>query len=308
MVKISAALVKQLREKTGAGMMNCKKALTETEGDLDAAVVWLRKKGLASAAKKADRAASEGLVAVATDGTRGAIVELNSETDFVARNDLFQAFTRWLAGAALTSGGDVADLRKAVYPESSRSVEDEIAHLIATIGENMNLRRAATISVGRGVVASYVHAAVSPGLGRIGVLVGLESEGDAEALAAFGKKLAMHVAAANPEAIAVEDLDPDLEARERAVLTEQARATGKPDKVIQMMIEGRLRKFFQEVVLGEQTYVIDRESKVSAVIEAQAREIGAEIRVSGFQRVVLGEGLQKKDGDFAAEVAAQIGG
>ena len=306
MAEVSASLVKRLREKTGAGMMNCKAALVETAGELDAAEDWLRKKGLSSAAKKADRVAAEGLISVATQGPKGALAELNSETDFVARNELFCALAQWLGKAAIGVDGELAALKKAVYPETNRSVEDEITHLIATVGENMNLRRSTALAVDRGVVAGYAHAAAAPGVGRIGVLVALESSGDGEKLLEFGKKLAMHVAAARPEAVRVADLDPALVARERNVLTEQAKASGKPDNVVEKMVEGRLKKFYQDAVLLEQIFVVDGESKVSAAIEAQAAEVGGEIKVAGFERYVLGEGIEKNDGDFAAEVAAQL--
>ena len=308
MAEISAALVKQLRDKTGAGMMNCKAALVETAGDLDAAVDWLRKKGLSSAAKKADRVAAEGLISVATQGPKGALIELNSETDFVARNKLFRAFAQWLGDAVIAADADLDALRKAVYPETNRIVEDEITHLIATVGENMSLRRATTLTVESGVVAGYVHAAAAPGVGRIGVLVALESSGDAEKLLEFGKKLAMHITAARPEAVSVADLDAATVARERDVLTEQAKASGKPDAVVEKVVEGRLKKFYQETVLVEQIYVIDGETRVSSAIEAQAAEVGGEIRVAGFKRFVLGEGIEKDEGDFAAEVPAQLDG
>ena len=306
MAEVSAALVKQLRDKTGAGMMNCKAALVETAGDLEGAEDWLRKKGLSSAAKKADRVAAEGLICVGTQGPKGALVELNSETDFVARNELFCALAQWLGEAAVAVDGDLAALKQAVYPETNRSVEDEITHLIATVGENMNLRRSTALAVDRGVVAGYAHAAAAPGVGRIGVLVALESPGDADKLLEFGKKLAMHVAAARPEAVTVGDLDPALVARERNVLTEQAKASGKPDNVVEKMVEGRLKKFYQDAVLLEQIFVVDGESKVFAVVEAQAAEVGGPIKVAGFERYVLGEGIKKNEGDFAAEVAAQL--
>jgi elongation factor Ts len=303
MAAISAAQVKELREKTGAGMMDCKKALTENDGDMEAAVDWLRTKGLAAAAKKAGRVASEGLVAC--DGNRGAVVEVNSETDFVARNEQFQAFVGNVAKLALETGGDLEALTAAAYPGTGRNVADELTQLIATIGENMSLRRVATISVDQGVVTSYVHAAAAPGLGRIGVLVGLESAGDAGKLGELGRQLAMHVAAATPQSVAVADLDPAAVERERNVLIEQARESGKPENIIEKMVEGRLRKFYEEVVLSEQVWVIDGESRVSQVLEQAAGEIGAPVKVAGFVRFALGEGIEKEESDFAAEVAAQ---
>jgi elongation factor Ts len=305
MAEITASLVKELREKTGAGMMDCKKALTETSGDLEGAVDWLRKKGLAAAAKKAGRVAAEGLVAVATADTVGAVVEVNSETDFVARNERFQAFANEAARQVLTGNGDLDTLLQAQYPETGRTIAEEITYMVATIGENMNLRRISRIEVGSGVVASYVHNALAPNLGKIGVLVGLESTGDRERLAELGRQIAMHIAAARPEAVNIEDVDSTSLDRERNVLADQARASGKPEEIIAKMVEGRLRKYYEEVVLLEQVYVIDGENKVRKVVENFAKEIGAPIKVVGFKRFVLGEGIEKEQSDFAAEVAAQ---
>jgi elongation factor Ts len=305
MAEITASLVKELREKTGAGMMDCKKALTETSGDLEGAVDWLRKKGLAAAAKKAGRVAAEGLVAVATADTVGAVVEVNSETDFVARNDRFQAFANEAAKQTLAGNGDVDTLLQAQYPETGRTFAEEVTHMVATIGENMNLRRISRIEVGSGVVASYVHNALAPNLGKIGVLVGLESTGDRDRLLELGKQIAMHIAAARPEAVNIEDVDSSALDRERSVLADQARASGKPEEIIAKMVEGRLRKYYEEVVLLEQVYVIDGENKVRKVVETVAKEIGAPIKIVGFTRFVLGEGIEKEQSDFAAEVAAQ---
>jgi elongation factor Ts len=305
MAEITATLVKELREKTGAGMMDCKKALAETAGDLEGAVDWLRKKGLAAAAKKAGRVAAEGLIGVAVEGPTGAVVEVNSETDFVARNDKFQAFVAAAAQLALKTGADVEALKAAPYPGTGRSVAEELTHLVATIGENLSVRRSARLTVSSGVVASYVHSALAPGLGKIGVLVALESGAPADKLAAFGRQLAMHVAAANPQALDTKSVDPKALERERDVLREQARASGKPDAIIDKMVEGRLRKFYEEVVLLEQVYVIDGESRVKDAIAAAAKELGAPIAVSAFVRFQLGEGIQRDGGDFAAEVAAQ---
>jgi len=307
MAEITAALVKELREKTGAGMMDCKKALGETAGDIEAAVDWLRKKGLSAAAKKAGRVAAEGLVGVAADGTAGAVVEVNSETDFVARNELFQDFVAKVAGIALAAGDDVAALAAAPVPGGTRNVADELTHLIATIGENMSLRRAVRLSVPAGLVASYVHNAVAPGLGKIGVLVALESTGKRETLAAFGRQLAMHVAAANPSYLDIASVDTTALDRERDVLREQARASGKPEAIIDKMVEGRLRKYYEETVLTEQVFVVDGESRVSKVVEAAAKDAGAPIRIAGFVRFALGEGIERQEQDFAAEVAAQLG-
>jgi elongation factor Ts len=303
MAAITAALVKELRDSTGAGMMDCKKALTETDGDVEAAVDWLRKAGLAAAAKKAGRVASEGLVAVATEGNAGAVVEVNSETDFVARNDQFQAFVGDVAKIALGVGGDMDAVNDASMANGD-SVSESIKNLIATIGENMGLRRTAGLSVEKGVVASYVHNATAPGLGKIGVLVGLESDGDAAKLEAFGRQLAMHVAAAAPQWASTDEVDTEALDRERQILSEQAKASGKPDEIVAKMVEGRLRKFYEEVVLTEQVFVIDGETKVSKAVEAAAKDAGAPIKVTGFVRFVLGEGVEKKEEDFAAEVAA----
>jgi len=306
MAEITAALVKELREKTGAGMMDCKKALAETAGDIEAAVDWLRKKGLSAAAKKAGRVAAEGLVGVAAAGTRGAVVEVNAETDFVARNELFQGFVRQVAERALATGGDIEALKGQTLP-SGRTMADELTHLIATIGENMALRRALRLEVSQGVVASYVHNATATGLGKIGVLVALESAGDTAKLEALGRQLAMHVAAANPQSLDVASVDTTALDRERDVLREQARASGKAEAIIDKMVEGRLRKYYEETVLVEQIFVVDGETRVSKVVEGVAKEIGQPIRVAGFARYSLGEGIEKAQSDFAAEVAAQLG-
>jgi elongation factor Ts len=307
MAEITAALVKELRETSGAGMMDCKKALIETAGDLDAAVDWLRKKGLAAAAKKAGRVAAEGLVGVATQGARGALVEVNSETDFVSRNEEFQRFVETVAEMALNVD-DIEQLKTQRYPATEATVADRLTQLVGTIGENMSLRRTARLTVDPGVVASYVHNALVPGLGKIGVLVALESTGDPEKLAALGKQLAMHVAAANPQALTIDEVDPAMLERERAVLAEQARASGKPAEIIDKMVEGRLRKYYEDVVLLEQIYVIDGESRVKAAVDAAAKDIGSPVKVIGFVRMALGEGIEREQTDFAAEVAAQLGG
>ena len=307
MAEINAALVKQLREKTGAGMMDCKKALTETAGDIEAAVDWLRKKGLAAAAKKAGRVAAEGLVGVVTEGGRGAVVEVNSETDFVARNEAFQNFVATVAKLALETGGDLEALGTASYPDRDHTVAEALTEMIAKIGENMSLRRAAALQVSDGVVAGYVHNQTAPGLGKIGVLVALQSAGDKDKLAAFGKQLAMHVAAAAPQAVATGDIDPAVLERERNVLAEQARASGKPDNIIEKMTEGRLRKYYEEICLLEQVFVIDGDSKVHKAVEAAAEDLGAPITVAGFRRFLLGEGVEREQSNFAAEVAAQLG-
>lgn len=309
MAQITASLVKELREKTGAGMMDCKTALSENDGDIDAAVDWLRTKGLAAAAKKAGRVAAEGLIGVAVDGAKGAVLEVNAETDFVARNETFQSFVEKAAELSLNADGDLEKLKSADFGEEGRTVEAQITHLIATIGENMQLRRSESLSVGKGVVASYIHSAIKPGLGKIGVLVGLESDGDAEALNALGKQLAMHIAAANPRFLNVDDIDAQTLERERQILSEQARESGKPEEVIAKMVEGRLRKFYEEVVLLEQIYVISEDKQtVGKAVEAAAKEIGSPVKLTGFVRYALGEGIEKEEKDFASEVAEAVGG
>jgi len=307
MAEITASLVKELREKTGAGMMDCKKALGEVAGDLEAAVDWLRKKGLAAAAKKAGRVAAEGLVGIAAAGTKGVAVEVNAETDFVARNDQFQGLVSGVAGVALSVGADVEAIKAAQLPGAGKTVAEQVTALIATIGENMNLRRAVCLEVSAGVVASYVHTAIAPGLGKIGCLVALESTGDVARLTEVGKQIAMHVAAANPLFLDPTLVDTAALDREKSVLTEQAQASGKPAAVIEKMVEGRIRKYYEEVCLSEQIFVIDQESKISAVLEKLGKELGAPVKLAGFARFALGEGIEKEEKDFAAEVAAQLG-
>lgn len=304
-MSVTAALVKELREKSGAGMMDCKKALNETNGDMEAAIDWLRTKGLATAAKKSGRVASEGLVAFAVDGTKGAVIELNAETDFVARNTEFQEFASTLAGLALAAG-DIDALTAAAYPETGRSVSEELTHKIATIGENMSLRRMAALSVGSGAVVSYMHNATAAGLGRIGVLVALESTAGADVLEGLGKQIAMHIAATAPASLSVDDLDQDMVQRERDVLIEQAKASGKPQEIAEKMVEGRMKKYYKEVVLLEQVSVIDGETQISDVVAKAGKDAGAEIALTGFVRFNLGEGIEKEETDFAAEVAAQL--
>ena len=292
MAEISASLVKQLREMTGAGMMDCKKALGETAGEIDAAVDWLRKKGLAAAAKKAGRVASEGLIAVVVDGKEAALVELNAETDFVARNEEFQKFLREVAPLAVKVK-DIDGL-KAAKMKDGRTVEEALTQLIAKIGENMTLRRLERLSIDNGVIASYVHNAVAPDLGKIGVLVALRSTGDASKLAPVGKQIAMHVAAAAPQSVTVDALDPASIARERAVLIEQAKASGKPQEIAEKMVEGRLRKFYEDVVLLEQLYVIDGESRVKKIVADLAKTAGAPVEIAGFRALKLGEGVPRE--------------
>ena len=306
MAEITAASVKELRERTGAGMMDCKKALAENQGEMEAAVDWLRAKGLAAAAKKAGRTAAEGLVGVAVEGPKGAVVEVNSETDFVAKNEQFQEFVRNVAGLALQTGNDVEALKGAAYPTGG-SVEEKLTDNIATIGENQSLRRAALLEVGQGAVVSYVHNAAAPNMGKIGVLVALESAAPAETLQTLGKQLAMHIAAANPLALNAEDLDPALIERERAIAEEKAKESGKPANIIEKMVEGGLAKFRKESALVSQLFVMDNKTPVADVVAAAGKEAGAPIALKGFVRFQLGEGIEKQESDFAAEVAAAAG-
>jgi elongation factor Ts len=304
---VTAQQVKELREMTGVGMMDCKKALAETNGDMEAAIDWLRTRGLAKAAKKAGRVAAEGLVGVSIEGTRGAIVEVNSETDFVARNEQFQSIVENIAKLAHDADGDVNKLAEMPYPGTGRSASAELTDAIAKIGENMNLRRTATIVVSDGVIGSYVHNAVKPGLGKLGVIVGLESTGDKAALLALGKQIAMHITNTNPLSVSPDDIDPEVVERERAIFAEQARESGKPEAVIEKMIEGRVRKFYEEVTLLAQTFVIDGETKIAEVIKNAEKDVGAPIKLTKFVRYGLGEGIEKEVTDFAAEVAATAG-
>ena len=306
MAEITASLVKELREKTGAGMMDCKKALVETGGNVEEAVDFLRKKGLAAAAKKSGRVASEGLIGVATKDGAGSVVEINAETDFVARNDDFQAFVSAVADIMLDHGDNFEAVANAAFPDTERTVGEQLTHNIATIGENMSMRRGQSLNVDQGCVVSYVHNALSGGLGKIGVLVALESKGDHAALEQLGRQIAMHVAAARPEALSVESIAPEALERERSVLVDQAKASGKPDNIIEKMVEGRLRKYYEEVALMEQIFVIDNETKIARVVENAAKEMGVPVALTGFVRYELGEGIEKSEADFAAEVAATL--
>lgn len=304
---VSSETIKQLRESTGAGILDCKKALDETGGDIEAAVDWLRKKGISKAAKKSDRVAAEGLVALKAEGNKGVVVELNSETDFVARNDKFQALASSLADLAFAS--DIQDgdaLKKAAHP-SGKTVEDEIVSNIATIGENLSLRRAATLSVSQGVVGGYVHNAVVPGLGKIGAIAALESSAPADKLLPIAKSLCMHIAAAAPQALTADELPGDVVEREKAVIAEQLKAEDKPADIIEKMMEGRIRKFYQEVVLLEQTNMLDGKTKISDVLKNAEKELDAPIKLTGYVRFMLGEGIEREVSDFSAEVAAQAG-
>jgi len=309
---ITAAMVKELRDKTGAGMMDSKKALTENDGDMEAAVDWLRSKGIAKADKKAGRTAAEGLVGVAASAGVAAAVEVNSETDFVARNADFQQMVGEIAGVAkdidATGQDTIAAVQAATVPSSGKSVEEHIKDKVATVGENMSARRAARLTVKEGVVASYVHNTAAPGMGKIGVLVAMESSGDTARLEDLGRKIAMHIAATSPASLDVDDLDPTLVEREKSVLTEQARESGKPDAVIEKMIVGRMNKFYQEVCLMKQDFVMNPDLSVEkAVAEAEAG-IGAPVKITAFTRLAVGEGIEKEEEDFAAEVAKTMGG
>jgi elongation factor Ts len=306
MAEITAASVKELRERTGAGMMDCKKALAETNGEMEAAIDWLRAKGLSAAAKKAGRTAAEGLVGVTVEGKRGAVVEVNSETDFVAKNELFQDFVRNVAKLVLEHGTDVEALGAAEYPGGG-SVQEKLTDNIAKIGENQSLRRAAIVEVGEGVVVPYVHNQVAPGLGKIGVLVALESAAPAETLTQLGKQIAMHVAAAHPVALDADSLDPALIERERSIAMEKAKESGKPQNIVEKMVEGGLAKFRKENALLTQLFVIDNKTPVSEVVASAANYAGASIALAGFVRFQLGEGIEKQQSDFAAEVAAAAG-
>jgi elongation factor Ts len=302
MPEITAALVKDLRDKTGAGMMDCKKALTESSGDVEAAVDWLRKKGLAAAAKRSGRVAAEGLIGVASAPQVAAMVEVNAETDFVARNESFQAFVEAVASLALTVGDDIEAIKAAQYPDSAITVAEHMTRLVATIGENITLRRAKRLSVTDGVVATYVHSALRPGLGKIGVLVAIQGAGELEVLTTLGRQMGMHIAAARPMALDTDGVDPAALEREKAILIEQAKQSGRPENIIEKMVEGRIRKFYEEVVLVEQVWVHDGESRVKAVLQK------AGVKLAGFERFQLGEGIDKPQGpDFASEVAATAG-
>ena len=306
MAEITAAAVKELRERSGAGMMDCKKALTENAGDMDAAIDWLRTKGLATAAKKSSRTAAEGLVGVAVSGLRGAAVEVNSETDFVAKNDQFQDFVRTVTGLALQTGNDIDALAGAAYPGGG-TVAEKLTSNIATIGENQALRRAKVVEVSQGAVVAYVHNAVTPGLGKIGVLVALEGDAPVAQIEAVGKQIAMHVAAAFPQALRGEDLDPQLIERERAIAAEKAAESGKPANIVEKMVEGAIAKFRKENALLSQVFVIDNKTPIADVVASAAKQAGGSIVLKDYVRFQLGEGIEKQASDFAAEVAAAAG-
>ena len=306
MTTISAAQVKELRDITAAGMMDCKKALMENAGDIEASIDWLRKKGLSKAAKKSDRVAAEGLVCVAVSGQKGVVIELNSETDFVAKNEQFQKLVSSVAQVALKTKADVQALNDAVL-DNGETVQTAITNAIASIGENMNLRRVASLEVTNGVVCSYIHNKSADNMGKIGVLVALESSGDTVALEVLGKQIGMHIAASNPASLSSSDLDADMVARERKIYLEQAQASGKPEKIVQGMVDGRMKKYFKEVCLEEQSFVMNPDKSVAEVVSDLGKEIGTSVVLKSFVIFKLGEGIEKQETDFAAEVAAVVG-
>ena len=304
---LSASMVKQLREKSGAGMMDCKKALLETGGNIEEAVDWLRKQGLSAVEKKSGRVAAEGLIGVTVNINQGALIEINSETDFVARNELFQDFVKTCSYLSLSSKEDIETLKQTQYPNTGRTVDQELSNNIATIGENMNIRRLEILEVSNGTVISYIHNSVADGLGKLGVLVALESDADIESLSNVGKQIAMHIAATSPKSLNIEDLDEDLVNRERQVLIDQAVASGKPKEIAEKMVAGRMQKYFQEVVLNEQISVIDGETKIKDVVKKLQNDLNTQVKLTGFKKLKLGEGIEVSENDFAAEVAATAG-
>ena len=304
---LSASMVKELREKSGAGMMDCKKALIETDGRLEDAVDWLRKQGLSAVAKKSNRVAAEGLIGITIKDNSGAMIEINSETDFVARNELFQNFVKTCSELVLSSKNDIDALQNLPFPNANRSVNEELINNIATIGENMKIRRAEYLEVSKGILISYVHNSVAEGLGRLGVLVALETSVQNNDIKEIGKQIAMHIAATSPKSLNIEDLDPEVVERERQVLIDQAMSSGKPKEIAEKMVQGRMHKFFQEVVLNEQVSVIDGETKIKDLIKRTSLELKTEIKIKGFKVLKLGEGVEIEESDFAAEVAATAG-
>ena len=304
---LSVSIIKELRQKSGAGMMDCKKALIETDGNMEEAVDWLRKKGLSAVEKKSGRVAAEGLIGITIKNNSGAMVEVNSETDFVARNELFQNFVKTCSALVLSSKNDIEALKNLPFPNSDRTVNQELANNIATIGENMNLRRVEFLDVSEGILVSYVHNNVSDGLGRLGVLVALESKAKNNDLLNTGKQIAMHIAATSPKSLNIEDLNPDIVERERQVLIDQAMASGKPKEIAEKMVHGRMNKFYQEVVLNEQVSVVDGETKIKDLVKKLSSEINHEVKIKGFKILKLGEGIEVGESNFAAEVAATAG-
>ena len=304
---LSASTIKELREKSGAGMMDCKKALTETNGNMEEAIDWLRKQGLSAVAKKSGRVAAEGLIGVTIKNNSGAMVEINSETDFVARNELFQNFVKTCSTLVLSSKNDIEALQKLPFPNSDRTVKQELANNIATIGENMNIRRVEFLEVSEGILVSYVHNNVADGLGRLGVLVALESKAENNNLLETGKQVAMHIAATSPKSLNIEDLDPQIVEREREVLIDQAMASGKPKEIAEKMVQGRMNKFYQEVVLNEQVSVVDGETKIKDLIKKLSSDINHDVKIKGFKILKLGDGIEVGESNFAADVAATAG-
>ena len=304
---LSASTIKELREKSGAGMMDCKKALTETDGNMEEAIDWLRKQGLSAVAKKSGRVAAEGLIGVTINNNSGAMVEINSETDFVARNELFQNFVKTCSTLVLSSKNDIEALQKLPFPNSDRTVNEELANNIATIGENMNIRRVEFLEVSEGILVSYVHNNVADGLGRLGVLVALESKAENNNLLETGKQVAMHIAATSPKSLNIEDLDPQIVEREREVLIDQAMASGKPKEIAEKMVQGRMNKFYQEVVLNEQVSVVDGETKIKDLIKKLSSDINHDVKIKGFKILKLGDGIEVGESNFAADVAATAG-
>ena len=304
---LSASMVKELREKSGAGMMDCKKALVETNGNMEDAIDWLRKQGLSAVAKKSSRVAAEGLIGISINGVQGAMVEINSETDFVARNELFQNFVKKCSNLVLTHKSDIDALKALPFPDTGRSVDQELSNNIATIGENMNIRRVEYLEVSEGVLVSYIHNKITEDLGKLGVIVAIESQAKQSQLLEVGKQIAMHIAATSPKSLNIEDLDSDLVNREREVLIDQAMSSGKPKEIAEKMVQGRLQKFFQEVVLNEQTSVIDGETKIKDIIKNLSNDLGTDVQIKDFKILKLGEGIEVAENDFAAEVAATAG-
>ena len=301
---LSASMVKELREKSGAGMMDCKKALVESNGNMEDAIDWLRKQGLSAVAKKSSRVAAEGLIGISINGAKGAMVEINSETDFVARNELFQNFVKNCSDLVLSHKSDINALKKLPFPDTGRSVDEELNNNIATIGENMNIRRVEYLEVSEGVLVAYIHNKVTEDLGKLGVIVAIESQAKDDQLSNVGKQIAMHIAATSPKSLNIDDLDNDLVEREKEVLIEQAMSSGKPKEIAEKMVQGRLQKFFQEVVLNEQISVIDGETKIKDIIKKLSNDLGTEVRIKDFKILKLGEGIEVAENDFAAEVAA----
>ena len=304
---LSAIMVKELREKSGAGMMDCKKALIETDGKIEDAIDWLRKQGLSAVEKKSGRVAAEGLIGVCVKGNQGALIEINSETDFVARNELFQVFVMTCSDLSLSCNEDIEALKQMKYPDTGRTVDEELSNNIATIGENMNIRRSEILKVSNGAIISYIHNSVADGLGKLGVLVALESNANKDDLLVVGKQIAMHIAATSPQSLSVEDLDESIVSRERQILIDQALASGKPKEIAEKMVAGRMQKYFQEVVLNEQISVIDGETKIKDVIRNLQNDLNTEVKLTGFKKLKLGEGIEVIENDFAAEVAATAG-